>query len=321
MAAAGAQIQRREEGRSHMVERSSLEPDTAGSVAFLITAHNDPVHVRRLIRALDPFPVFLHCDVRTPQAEFQEMTDGLPAEQIIEPRIACGWAEWGLVSAEIESLRRALTTTSAEHFVVGTGSDYPLASTADISRFLASHRGKSIAAIGPMPRPNWGRSGGLARLRYRHYAWRKQMIRIPVPRSLPRGIVPSGGGQQKILSRRHAEIVVQVHDSRPDLVKFWHRSWSADETFVPTILLSPEFGVNWATESVDAQTWWIGWDGTRRKSPPVLNSGYFDRLRQGRFPRDPGEVPKLLARKFTTLESEELLDRIDEVLRSLATTP
>jgi hypothetical protein len=287
-------------------------------VAFLITSHADPVHLRRLLSALEPFPVFLHCDVRTPEADFRVMTEGLPAERIIEPRQACRWAQWGLVSAEIASLRQALEVTSAEHFVIGTGADYPLAPSEEISRLLAAHRGKSIAQFGPMPRLNWGRSGGLARVKYRHYGWNKQMIRVPIPRTLPKGLVFSGGGQQKILSRKHAEIVVRVHDSRLDLVRFWYRSWSADETFVPTILLSPEFGADWATESVDAQAWWIGWDGTRRKSPPVLTSEYFDRLHTGRFPTDNSLLPKLFARKFSTGVSTDLLGRIDDELRSLA---
>lgn len=302
-----------------MVDTSATESSGAAeSVACVVFAHADPVQVRRLIAALAPFPVYLHCDSRATEADFAAMTDGLPAHRIVEPRQACEWAQWGLVAAEISALRQALATSSAEHFMVMTGSDYPLAPTGEIERLLAPVRGKSVAQFGPMPRPNWGSSGGLARLKYRHYGWRKHMIRVPVARSLPKGIVPAGGGQQKILSRRHAETIVRVHDSRPDLVRFWRRSWSSDETFIPTILLSPQFGIDWAAESVDSQAWWIGWDGVRRKSPPVLGSEHFDRLRDGRFPADRSALPKLFARKFTTDVSADVLDRIDGELRSLA---
>lgn len=296
----------------------SAEPGPADSVAFLVFAHSDPIHIRRLTSALAPFPVYLHCDRRTSDETLAEMSQGIPADRIIEPREECKWAQWGLVAAEVTALRQALATSTAEHFVVMTGSDYPLAPTREIAEFLAGYPGRSVARYRPMPLPNWGSSGGLARIRYRHYGWRKQMIRIPVPRSIPKGIVPSGGSHQKILSRGHAEKIVAVHDNRPDLVRFWRRSWSADETFMPTILLSPEFGIDWPAESVDGQAWWIGWNGTRMKSPPVLTDEHFDRLREGRFPPDGAAVPKLFARKFSTNVSADVLDRIDDELRSLA---
>ncbi len=292
----------------------------ADQVAFLVFAHADPTQVLRLRAALEPYPVYLHCDIRATDRDFAAMTDGLPADRIVQPRQACKWAQWGLVAAEVAALRLALRTSSAEHFVVMTGSDYPLAPVAEIGRYLAPLRGKSVARIGPMPRPNWGRSGGLARLKYRHYGWDRRMIRIPVPRSLPAGIVPSGGGHQKVLSRAHAQTIVDVHDTRPDLVRFWRRTWSSDETFIPTILLSPQFGIDWPAESIDEQLWWIGWDGVRRKSPPVLTSEHFTRLRDGRFPDD-RSAPKLLARKFDSGVSGELLDRVDHELRSMAAAP
>ena len=87
---------------------------------------------------------------------------------------------------------------------------------------------------------------------------------------------------------------------------------------MPTILLSPEFGIDWPAESVDGQAWWIGWNGTRMKSPPVLTDEHFDRLREGRFPSDGAVVPKFFARKFATNVSADVLDRIDDELRSLA---
>ena len=58
--------------------------------------------------------------------------------------------------------------------------------------------------------PGWGRNGGLDRLRYPHFAHRKRMIRIPVPRRLPADVVPAGGAQVKVLAREHAQAVVDV---------------------------------------------------------------------------------------------------------------
>lgn len=303
-----------------MATTSSSGIDDTEKLAFLVFAHADAAQLQRLRQSLAPFPVYLHCDSRVTADDFAAMTDGLPAERIVQPRQECKWAQWGLVAAEVAALRQALRSSTAEHFVIMTGSDYPIAPVVEIARFLAPLPGRSVAQIGPMPRPNWGSSGGLARLKYRHFAWDKRMIRIPVPRSLPNGLVPAGGGHQKVLCRAHAQTVVDVFDTRPDLVRFWRRTWSSDETFVPTILLSPQFGIDWAAQSVDAQLWWIGWDGVRRKSPPVLTDEHFERLYAGRFPDD-GSAPKLFARKFDSTVSAQLLDRVDDELRSLAAAP
>jgi len=201
---------------------------TGPELACVVLAHADPAHLRRLVDALDPFPVFLHCDVGTSDAVFDEMTADLPSRATVLPRIGTGWAKWENVAAELAGDRAALQQTDATHVALLTGTDYPLASSAEISALLRGHRGRSIARYTPLPMPGWGRNGGLDRLRYPHFAHRKRMIRIPVPRRLPAGVVPAGGAQVKVLAREHAQAVVDVATARPDLVRFWRRSWIAD---------------------------------------------------------------------------------------------
>lgn len=289
--------------------------DRPGSVACLVLAHGDPQHARRLRAALQPFDVFLHCDRRTDDATAAALVEDLPPTRVVTPRYACAWGAIGLVEAELQGYRQFLEHSSAAHLVVMSGADYPLCSTADIAAFLAEVGERSVADFWPLPFAAWGRSGGLQRLRYRHWAWRKHMIRLPLPRRLPDGVVPSGASVWKILSRRHVEAVLAAVRQRPDLLEFWRRSWSADETFVPTLLRSPVTDVDWEAESVRGEAWWIGWDGKPRKSPPWLDDDYFDRLAAGAA----GEgrpVPALFARKVSTTRTPGLLDRIDTELRS-----
>ena len=285
-------------------------------VACLVLAHNDPSHVSRLRAALDPLPVFLHVDRRTDDATFSALTDGLPPTSIVGPRHACGWGAFGLVAAELDGYRQVLANSDAQHIVVMSGADYPLRSSEQIAAYLASVGDRSVARFWPLPFPAWGRSGGFSRLRYRHWAWRKHMIRLPIPRALPADVVPSGASVWKIITRRHAQAVLDVVDSRPDLVAFWRRSWCADETFIPTLLRSPLSGIDWDAESVTGEAWWIGWDGTPRKSPPWLTEQHFDRLRDAAHQADGRPVPALFARKVSTALSGPLLDRIDGELRT-----
>jgi hypothetical protein len=290
-------------------------PAASGSVAYLVLAHNDPLQVRRLRAALEPAPVFLHVDQRTAPDVFDALTAGVPARHVVAPRARCGWASFGLVEAELAGYRQVLAESTADHIVLMSGADYPLRSADDIARYLGSLGDRSIARFWPLPFAPWGRSGGLARLRYRHWAFRRRMIRWPVPRPLPPGLATSGASQWKILARRHAQALLDAVDARPDLVAFWRRTWCPDETFVPTMLRSPLSGVDWDAENVTGEAWWIGWDGTRRKSPPWLTADHFDALAaaatgSGR------PVPALFTRKVSTALSGPLLDRVDAELRA-----
>ncbi|ARC57764.1 hypothetical protein AS850_11840 [Frondihabitans sp. 762G35] len=291
--------------------RSAQRPPAL--LACVILAHTDPTHVKRLVVALDPFPVFLHCDPSTPDDVFREMTEDLPERVVVLPRVRTGWARWENVEAELQGYRAALAATEATHVAVLTGTDYPLASTAEIAALLDDHRGVSFALLDPMPHPEWGRSGGFDRLRFRHWAWRKRMIRLPVPRRLPRDVTFAGGSQLKVLAREHVAQVLEAVDANPALVAFWRRSWVADETFVPSILHTPRFVPGWAAEHVRATLWWIGWDGTRRKSPPWLTLEHTDAVLSRRSAAEQ-DLPHFFARKFSTSESSALLDRIDDAV-------
>ncbi|TCK61453.1 beta-1,6-N-acetylglucosaminyltransferase [Curtobacterium sp. PhB136] len=278
--------------------------------ACIVLAHEDPQHVRRLVEALDPFPVFLHCDARTPESVFRAMTDGLPARVRVLPRIRTGWAKWENVEAEVSGYRAALAETDASHVAVLTGSDYPLANAAEISGLLEAHREDSFVAVHELPWAEWGRDGGMGRMRFRHWAWRKHMLRLPIPRRVPRDVVFAGGSQMKVLARHHAAVVVDVVDTRPDLVRFWQRSWIADETFVPSVLSTPGLTPGFADEHVPHALWFIGWDGTAMKSPPWLTTPDAGQLLERRTTSDV-ELPHVFARKFSTDRSSDLLDIVD----------
>ena len=285
-------------------------PAPQATLACVVLAHGDPTHLRRLVGALDPFPVFLHCDVRAEDSVFRAMTDGLPERARVLPRLRTGWARWENVVAEIEGYRAALAETDATHVALLTGTDYPLASASEIVALLEQNRGISFGVLDPLPHPSWGQNRGYSRLRYPHWAWRKHMIRLPIPRRFPADVVLAGGSQLKVLARHHAEAVVRAYDSSPELVRFWRRSWVADETFVPSILSTPRFVPDWDDASLRASLWMIGWDGTRRKSPPWLTDEVADVVLSRRA-WDDQLVDSVFARKFSTAESTPLLDRID----------
>jgi hypothetical protein len=290
-----------------------------GDLACVVLAHEDPAHIHRLVAALDPFPVFLHCDRRTPEPVYRAMVEGLPARCSLLPRVATGWARWENVEAELTGYRMALERTTASHIALMTGSDYPLASTADISAYLDERPGQSVTTHFRLPRPHhWGRSGGMARLRYRHLAFRKHKLVLPIPRRLPGDVVLAGGSQVKVLARQHAQTAVDIAARRPDLARFWRRSWIADETFVASVLNTPAFAPGWPGEHIEVDLWFINWASTTTKSPSWLTMADFPKLSAARANHT---APRLFARKFSTSTSEGLLDQIDQQLRAQPPRP
>jgi hypothetical protein len=281
-------------------------------LACVVLAHADPTHVRRLILALDPYPVFLHCDARTDPDVYAAMSRDLPSRCALLPRISTPWARWPAVEAELSGYRAAIEQSSATHVAVLSGSDYPLHSTRSISKFLAEHSGRSILRVHPLPFDNWGRSGGLARLRFPHSAVGRQIIRFPIPRRLPGDVIYAGASAPKILAREHAQRVLQLAGSRPDLLSFWRRSWCADETFVPSVLNTPVMVPGFADHHLNQEVWYIGWNQVRQKSPPWLGVQDFPALRAA-AEGGPKAVPRLFARKFSTTHDTEVLDLLDEM--------
>lgn len=280
-------------------------------LACVVLAHQDPQQVQRLVAALDPFPVFLHCDSRTPSDVYAAMVEGLPARCVVMPRIRTGWARWENVAAELAGYRAAIETTRATHVALLSGTDYPVAGPTEIRAALAALGPRSAAQVHPLPNPEWGRSGGFDRLRFRHWAVGKRMLRLPIPRRLPEDVVLAGGSQMKLLSRHHVEALLQATDQEPELMRFWRRSWVADETFVPSILSTPRFVPDWKDAHVPDKPWLIGWAPGRQKSPMWLVSEFAEGLETYRSKAAATGLPALFARKFSTDRSSGLLDAID----------
>lgn len=278
-----------------------------GGTCYLVLAHTDPAHIRRLIAAVAGRPVVLHCDARTDDATYAAMT--ADPGVVAVPRRRTPWASAQAAFAELDGIRAALQVPGWDHLVVLQGSEYLLRPAADVDADLAGHRGRTLTAMRPLPRHDW-RGGGLSRLRYPHWVVRRHMLRLPVPRRLPRGLQPAGGSVNIVLAREHAELLVALADRRPDVLRFWRRCWGADETLVQTLLHTALLDAGRVDEIEWVSRWFTVWPGGRSKSPLWLTEQHLDDLLAATR-RDP---PALFARKVSTQLSTQLLDQIDHRL-------
>ena len=279
--------------------------------AVVILAHANPRHLHRLVAALQPMPVFLHVDASTPDDVVAAMTSRLPETVRLLPRLRTGWASYELAEAELSGYRAALAETDADHLVLCTGADYPLATAEQIAATLDRYTGLSWMEIDPLPIKDWGPLRGYDRFLWRNRVRDRSREWSPIPRPWPRGLRPAGGSQLKILARHHAEQLLGVIDERPDLVSYFREVWIPDETLVPSLLSSPLTGVDLSGESVTGPSpWYIDWGPKPRPSPRWLGTDDLPALVGARR----RTVPALFARKFDE-SATEVLDAIDAELR------
>lgn len=310
-------------------------------LAAVVLAHTDPSHLQRLVAALEDVPVFLHCDATTAPYVLADMVTRLPKHVTVLERLPTSVASWSLVAAEIAGVRAALARTTAEHIAVLSGTDYPLVSVQVLVEELEAWRDQSYFWNHTMPFRPWDtprhRDGGMWRLRRRFVVRNEQVVfvrdvplRWPFIRvSLPADIEPRASSQWKIYSRHHAVRLLDVVDTRPDLVRFWRSSLIPDETFAASILGSRAIMGGAAVPPCWAHAWHMRWREDGHEHPRWLGNADFDDLAAARAAEPVGpdqafrthtvqERPgrKLFARKFSSSVDPEVLDRIDAELRT-----
>ena len=307
-------------------------------LAVVVLAHADPVHLKRLVDALDDLPIFLHCDAKTSAATYGQMLDTLPPRVVVCPRLRTTLASWSLVEAELLALREALAHSRAQHIAVLSGADYPLVSVQELVDEVERWEGHSLLWNQRMPYGPWNtprnRDGGLWRLQHRFLIRRDQIVYIrqvplrwPTKRQTPPGLELRASSQWKVYARHHAELLVRVAETRPDLVQFWRTTLVPEESFAASVLASPHLAGVDALPTCDAHPWYLDWPEGSAHHPRWLGSDDFDALSRARWAAPalpsgtlpgqaaPGACRKWFARKFSSRHDVTVLDRIDAELR------
>lgn len=306
------------------------------SLAAVVLAHQDPAHVRRLLAALADVPTYLHCDVKADDATAGAMVAGAGRHVHVLPRRSGSLGSWSLVRIELDGLRQALAGTAAEHLLVLTGSDYPLVPTEDLGRALEPWRDRSYLLSAPVPFAGWDSArhpdGGRWRTE-RHFVHRGDdlvfvrgvPLRLPWRRRVPPGLRVRASSQWKVYARRDVQRLLEVVDTRPDLVRFWRSTLVPEESFAASVLASADLvGADAAPECHDVP-WFLRWSSPSAHHPDWLGPDDFGLLAEARSapPGLPGELEHPLdgprqawfARKLSSTRSAGLVDRIDAELR------
>lgn len=220
-------------------------------IAYLILAHTNPRHVRRMVETLscEDSSFFIHIDNKIDIGLFSEIRGA--NVYFLKDRLTIFWAEYSLVEATLRLIQAALNSAPApDYLVLLSGSDFPLRSKEYIHRYFEEHRGDECIGIVEIP----SREGGI---RLSHI----NVLRIPASqpvlrfcvrvlaklglarldyRKELRRMVPYGGSQWWALSRDACRYVVDFARDNPDICRFFAKTAAPDETFFHTILGNSE---------------------------------------------------------------------------------
>ncbi len=228
-------------------------------IAFLLLCHKDVDGVVALARALTAAGDFvaIHYDGAAPAAGYDRLRAALQGDSSVtfaRRRIRCGWGEWSLVEASLQALRAARRAfAEATHFYLISGDCRPVKSSEYARAMLDAAPADYIESV-DFFRSGWIRTGMREeRLIYRHlfnerrhkwlfYASLEAQKRLGLKCALPSGIEVMIGSQWWCLRRGTVDRLLAFCAERPDMVRFFRRTWIPDETFFQTLVrhLVPE---------------------------------------------------------------------------------
>lgn len=119
--------------------------------AVLILAHNDFEHLKRLINKFDQkyFDIFIHIDKKNDKKTIAELKKEIKFKFkknifFVEKPQKVYWGGFSIVKAEIDMLNMALNHSSYRHYILISGSDYPIKDTKDLNDYLSLNMDKDF---------------------------------------------------------------------------------------------------------------------------------------------------------------------------------
>lgn len=224
------------------------------TIAFLIIAHADAPHLKRLCDRLSGHDIFVHWDRKAGPVP------DIPAVTFTRERSSVFWAGFSQVVATIHAMRAALASGKTyDKLVLLSGSCYPIRAINELEQMFASDGGRNyINAVAV------DRSEHLSSLVSRRL-WRDQMFPLAIPRTSkinqverlvraganaliervpkphPKGITLYHGSTWWAMSPAAAAHSVNIFDTNQALRHFYEYTFASDEQFFHTVLRNSEF--------------------------------------------------------------------------------
>ena len=296
------------------------------TLAFLITAHNDPVHLKRLTDSLpENAHFFVHVDAKSDIESFIKTITN-PRVHFVQHRVNVMWGSLGVVDSQMYALNEALEyDVDFDYFISMSGLDYPLWSNERIDDFFSAHPGREY--LYGICMKNQNKQVRDLYLHYRFfnsYYWPYGSLGSKFRVSLreltfalgfrkPLSFVDKDkrydlykGAMWWAITRDLAAFAYDTWKNNKMYVEYFKTSFAPDETFIPTLVFNTEFRSR-ALPSPKTFT-------DLESITPLTFIDYTHGIKI----LDESDLPRLIAsnkmfcRKTITGQSDRLMDLIDE---------
>jgi len=275
-------------------------------IAYLIVAHNNYEHLKRLITALDEHACrfYIHIDKKSPLPH-------LKADNIIflQDRVNVHWSGFSMVRVTLNLLHRAIADEN-DYFVLISGADYPIQPNSYLYEKLKEGGEyitikKGCDEYNPLSRykyyyftDHYNRRNK-SKLTTRFFLWFQKMLRkLQIKKKIPFQLYT--GTQWFILSQACVKYILEEAEGNKNYVRFFKTAFCSDEGFFQTIIGNSEFyhqtkdNLTYADWSVDP-------------GPAIITEQHIDILKNVK--------EKFFARKFND-DSFTIIERIEKELRN-----
>lgn len=295
-------------------------------IAYLITAYDNPVHLKRLVNAISTPGTwcFIHIDKKADIKKFF----GLESVNVYvsKKRYRVYWGGFSFIRAILLLIQQALDSPiKFDRFVLLSGADYPLHSVTYVEDFFRNNPNTEYIHLVELPDPSgWNIMYRLTRytptptnlvlVRFLQKGLRKLRI-IPRNRDYSKalkGLVPYAGSTWWALTRDACEYIVKFFKHERKIVKFFKHTQIIDELIFHTII-----GNSFFRQVVKPSLTYVDWskERTHRAHPELIGEKHVkfftDNVIKPNIPEGMREY--LFARKFTD-ETQSIVDMIDQLI-------
>lgn len=289
-------------------------------LAFLILTHSDPIHLRKLVDSLPPSDIFIHVDAKVDLSEFKLMVFN-KSVSFVEPRVSVAWAGISMIDATNSLMNFAFKSSDANHFILLSGSCYPIKRNVELLKFFGDSNISNIKFFDMRSSPEhymkhvvkcWFKEPFIRTktksLIFTDKAIRRALDLLRLKNKWDKNIVPYFGSQWFSLSRDALEYVLKYQQENAGYYEMNKRTFAPDEHYYHTIIGNSKF----AKESTGVQP--FEGRGTYRMAnfhiiDPSLSKWFclsdFDSIKNSE---------RIFVRKVRTLDGSDLLDKIDSLL-------
>jgi len=289
-------------------------------LAYLVLAHNNQLHLKRLLQALS--------------VGGQDCFLYIGADSLLDPYDFAGrnifplykrdnvyWAGYSLVRATNELIRTAQSQGDYDRLVLLSGADYPVRSQAYIQSFFSTNLDANFINVVRMPHNR----KSLNRMRNYHIetvassnrsiamisaGLRYAIQKFGIERNLPKPYDQYelyGGSQWWSFSGDFANYLLDFINANQEFVNFYRYTWAPDEMFFHTIIMNSPFRKSVRPSCTFRERDYFS-------GPPlVIQKRHIPMLAKRVVDGEYGRFEPLLARKFND-DSRDVVQLINDQL-------